>query len=84
MTNQVIQDIRTLMRFTMIVTRRARRRDGVQSTQRPRVLPNKSTQTVSAMPLQCEIYLDAWNVTMLEKSDAHLIEEVVRLPGNDA
>ena len=84
MTNHMIHDVRTLMRLTTIVTRRTRRRDGVQSTQRPRALPNKSTQTVSAMPLQWEVCLDAHNVTMLEKSDAHLIEEAVRLPGNDA
>ena len=84
MTTHVIQDVRTLMRLTTIVTRSTWRRDGVQSTQRPRALPNKRTQTVSAMPLQSEVRLDAYNETMLEKSDAHLIEEAVRLPANDA
>ena len=53
--NHIMHEIRTLMRLMKIVMRRTRRRDGLLSTQRPRALANRSTQTVSAMPLQWEV-----------------------------
>ena len=56
----------------------------MQSTQRPRALAKKSTQTVSAMPLRCEVSLDVRDSTMLRKTVAHLIDEAVRFPGKEA
>lgn len=84
MANHVIQETRMLMRLMTIVVRRTRRRDGVQSTQRPRALAKKSTQTVSAMPLQREDCLDAGKLAVLGKDNSHFIDEAVRFPGKEA
>lgn len=84
MTNHVMQDSRTLMWLRTTVMRRTRRRDGVQSTQRPRALANKSTYMVSAIPLRCKIDLDVHTFTFLEKDNAYWIDEGVGLRAKDA
>ena len=51
MKNHIVHETRTLIRLMLIVQRRTRRRDELWSTQRPRALEKKRTQTVSAIPL---------------------------------
>ena len=54
----IIQEISTVIRFVIIVRRRAGRR-GDRSTQRPSALEKNSTQIVSAMPLEIN-----WNLAV--------------------
>ena len=84
MTNHAMQDTRTRTRSRTTVMRRTWRRNGVQSTQRPRALANKSTHMVFATPLRCKVDSDVHTFTILENDNAYWIDEGIRLPGEDA
>ena len=55
MRNQVVHETKTVMRLVVIVRRRAWRREGLRSIQRPRAPEKKRTQMVSAIPLRFKV-----------------------------
>lgn len=79
-----MHETRTVTRFMMMVSRRARRREGVRSTQRPKALEKSRTHTVSAMPLQLEVSNEADRFIVRTSCDAHFMEEAVKFPGKAA